>query len=165
MSSESIRRSDDPLSRALDALREAAARGRDPTRHQARELLLALGAALTSGATGEAESAAVALENLVASKAAFRDRWRAAVADELALACAEHVHSVDARFLDHPHYDWEYTTKARERLELRLRAAERLGVPADPSHRARVERADRELAAAAERRAKRGDKPRRDGAR
>jgi len=136
----------DALRAALESLRTSAQKSRAPTRHQARDLLLALGAALRAEDEAEIAAASAAMQSLEASSSSFRDRWRAAIADELTLACTEHVRSVDPRYLEHPHYDWEYTIAARERLELRLRAAAKLGLPATAAQLAQVARADALLA-------------------
>jgi hypothetical protein len=140
------------LEDAVAAVRALAEKRKAPTRHHVRDLLLALGAAIRAGEESEVTRAHAALSVIVP---AFGPRWPAVVADELALACTEHVRSVDPRYLDHPRYDFEYTVAARERLELRLRAAQRLGLPATSEWLARVARADAQLAASMKRRRKR----------
>jgi hypothetical protein len=152
----------DALRAALESLRTSAQKSRAPTRHQARDLLLALGAALRADDEVEIDAASTALRSLEASSSSFRDRWRAAIADEITLACTEHVRSVDPRYLEHPQYDWEYTIAARERLELRLRAAAKLGFPAAAAQLAQVARADALLAGRQERHAGRSSKRDRD---
>jgi hypothetical protein len=142
-----------PLAAALTAVRKSAQRRQPPTRHDARAVLLALGAELAAGRAAEAEAAIVSLHEILRSAAApergdWGERWRAAVADELSMACTEFVRAVDPQYLRHPRYDFEYTIQARERLELRLRAAERMGLPVGEAWRAQVARADEELDAA-----------------
>lgn len=121
---------DDPsraLQAALGELERRLKRRRPPTRFEARAVLLALGALV------EARSPEVALakERLGRLVEPVAEAWREAVAEELSLAIAEHVHGVDPRHLDHPRYDFEYTLAARERLEHRLRAASALDL--DPA--------------------------------
>ena len=147
------------LKMALIELRTSAQQGKAPTRHQARDLLLALGAEIRADESPAVEQAVQSLHLLVSSSSTFGEGWRAAVADEISLACTEHVRSVEPRYLDHPHYDFEYTVAARERLELRLRAAEKLGLAAAPQLLAQVVRADALLAASLERRSKRARGP------
>ena len=146
------------LEAALDELAAIAKRGGEPNRYHARELLVALGNALL-GDTGDALE--VEPEDLTASAPAgdvvpYLERalelgerlgpsWRAAARTELELACAEHVHSVDPRFLSLPNYDWDYTLSARQRLTARLAAAQRLGLDLPETLLARVEEADERL--------------------
>ena len=140
------------LQNALDALRRLAQKGESPTRHQVRDLLLALGAEIRSGDTRAVEGA---IESLHPILPAFGESWRTAVADEISLACTEHVRSVEPRYLDHPRYDFEYTIAARDRLELRLCAAEKLGLAATREWLVQVARADALLTSSLERRSKR----------
>jgi hypothetical protein len=147
------------LEEMLLELRAAAKERKSPTRHEARDLLLALGAAMRAEDTRAIEAAAEALKELEASSSTFRDRWRAAVAEELSLACTEHVRSVEPRYIDHPRYDFEYTISARDRLELRLRAAEKLGHAVAEGWMSQVTRADALLATALARRSKRASDP------
>jgi hypothetical protein len=145
--------SGDALEHALSALRALSIQRKAPTRHHARDLLLALGEAIRSGDEPRVERT---LDDLRSIAPALGARWPAAVADELALACTEHVRSVDPRYLDHPQYDFEYTRSARDKLDLRLRAAERIRLPATAEWMSQVERADALLAEALQRRAARG---------
>jgi hypothetical protein len=142
----------DTLEQAVSALRVLAEKRKAPSRHHVRDLLIALGEALLGGAETEAVQAIHALQSITP---AFGERWNSVLADELALACTEHVRSVDPRYIHNAQYDFEYTIEARERLELRLRAAERLGSPATPHWSAEVRRADALLAEALKRRAQR----------
>jgi hypothetical protein len=142
------------LTEALAELEELAQQGKIPTRHHARDLLLALGAEMRTGNSREIERAVEAVQRLAPASSPFGDRWRAAVAEEMALSCTEHVRSVDPKYIDHPRYDFEYTIEARERLELRLRAAEKLGVPTSEPWLAQVARADALLATRLERRSR-----------
>jgi len=127
-----------------EALREVEALGKDggrADRHHARGLLVPLGELLDADAdvATELERARSAVERLGAS-------WPAALADELSLACAEHVHSVDPRYLSLPNYDWEYTLEARRRLEARIVACRALGFAFPDTLLESVHRADRTLA-------------------
>ena len=132
------------LDRALAQLEALAARGGRPSRYDARELLLALGASPVAGAGVRAR--------IEALPPAFLEVWEAAVRDELSMAGTEHVRSVDPRYLDRPGYDFEYTIEARERLEARLRGAEQLGIRTEESLAAAIRRADELLRAQLERR-------------
>jgi hypothetical protein len=157
------------LDELLAALRKALERHKVPTRHEARPVLLALGAEIVAGRNESVDAAVRALHEIFPSsgpsseaasrkgepddarrgsaQAAWSADWRAAVADELSMACTEFVRSVDPQHLTHPRYDFEYTLQARERLELRLRAAERLGLPLGEAWSSQVERADERLEA------------------
>jgi hypothetical protein len=142
-----------PLADALIAVRKSTQRRQPLTRHDARTVLLALGAELAAGRAAEVDAAIATLHEILPTAAApdsgdWGERWRAAVADELSMACTEFVRAVDPRYLRHARYDFEYTIQARERLELRLRAAQRMGLPVGEAWRAQVARADEELAAA-----------------
>ena len=112
------------------------------TRHLVRPVLLQLGQCLAEGRDAEADEAVSRLGRLSDE---LRESFGAAVADELEMACTEHIRSVDPRYLLRPDYDLAYTVTARDRLEARLRAAERLGLPADPSTLEHVRRADARL--------------------
>lgn len=127
------------LETAIAALEARASASRPPTRHEARAILLALGQALAEGRDAAVEVAAGRLAKLPEP---FHPGWHAAVREELAMAVTEYVRSVDPRYLAHPEYDLAYTLDARRRLELRLRAAERLGLPADRPTAESVARAD-----------------------
>ena len=142
----------DRLQAAISRLEALLKEKRGPTRHDARELLIALGEMLGAGPEAEIEDGVEAVARITSSDSTFAAAWRAAVADELSLACTEHVRSVDPRYLELPRYDFEYTLAARERLEHRLRAAERLGLPATTAWLEQVARADRLLAERLERR-------------
>jgi len=106
----------------LEAL--AAKKGRRPGRWEARELLIPLGRLVL--ARGEAALGA-SLERARKATAAFADAWAAAVDEELALACAEHVQGTDPRYMELPNFDWDYVLSARERLEARVVGARALG--------------------------------------
>lgn len=125
----------DPSSAAeLDAqLSEARAAGQNLHRHHARGILIALGRLLAEDGEETPDSAREdALKRVSAWQEGLdeeaEEAWQRATAEELSLACAEHVQSVDPRFLDHPRYDIEYTRGARQRLEARLVAARELGL-------------------------------------
>jgi len=114
-----------------------------PDRQLVRALLLALGRlALTegeSGARGRARELREAAEG-------HGEAWEQALESELSLAVAEHVHSVDPRYLELPSYDFAYTIAARERLEQRLRACELLDWRVPESLLDQVAAADARLA-------------------
>jgi hypothetical protein len=113
-----------------------------PSRLHARAVLLALGSRIEADRSGAAGD----LERVLASTARFAGAWSAAIQDELALACTEHVRSVDPRYLSLPNYDLGYTLEARERLGLRLTAARALGAPLPARTLREIDRADRLLA-------------------
>ena len=80
-----------------------------------------------------------------------------AIAEELTLACTEHVRSCDPKYLGLPKYDFPYTVAARHRLEARLRAAAELDMPADEALLEQVARADDILEPYLRRAASQGD--------
>lgn len=119
---------------------EALARRKGPlTRHDVRPILLRIGESLPSA---EAEDVDACRARISTLPPAFCATWEAAVRDELAMACTEHIRSVDPRYLDHPAYDFRYTVEARRALEARLRAARITGVDLDEALDAAVRRAD-----------------------
>jgi hypothetical protein len=95
-------------------------------------LILARGEAALGESLGRARRAA----------AACGDAWTAAVDEELALACAEHVQGTDPRYLELPNFDWDYVLSARERLEARAVAARALGRAPGAALWAQVREAD-----------------------
>jgi len=107
----------------LEALRHLRGRRRRPTRYHARAVMIPLGLLIL--AEGEAAVRPL-LRRLAAAVEPERASWEAAVAEELSLACAEHVHGADPRYLGHQSFDLEYLVAARERLEARLVAARAL---------------------------------------
>ncbi len=120
------------LETALSRLEELRRKRRRPERRDAREVLVPLGELLLRGdpaAQPLAERARVLLIGW--------EQGQQAAASELALACAEHVHSVDPRYIGLADYDVDYTLAARERLRARTSAAEALGL-AVPSALARA---------------------------
>ncbi len=125
---------------ALAALERAEAR---PDRHHARALLVPLGRLFGSGGTDAAEPW---LARARRAGAGLGEAWIEAVRAELALACAEYVHAVDARYLELPNYDFAYTFGARERLEARLLAARALALEPPATLLEGVRRADELLA-------------------
>lgn len=137
------------VDRALADLAELApgppGRGRASDRYHARALLVPLGELLVAS---DGEPAAELRERIEGARTLperLGRAWQAAVTLELELACAEHIHSVDPRFLDHPDYDWDYTLEARRKLTARLVAARELGLETPSALLARVEEADRRL--------------------
>jgi len=151
----------------LQAVREAMAtlssftkEGKDPagrggdggglSRYEARDLLLPLGQLILEEDGPEATDLVAEARALVDTLGAA---WILAAGEELALAAAEHVAGVEPRWLDHPGYDFGYTERARERLEQRLVAAENLGLELPSALSEGIERADRLLGEARERRA------------
>ena len=145
------------LGGALTALEELGRQKRPhPTRHDARALLVPLGQLLLAGADVAVDEVR---ERIAAATRTCTDRWTAALTEELQLACAEFVTSVDERYLDMPSYDFDYTSAARERLEARLVACEALGVPIPAGMRTRIADADRIYAPYLERGKGPGDGP------
>ena len=130
------------LELALAAIEALETRRGRPTRHDARAVLLELGRLLGEGDGHEAEKAKRRIAGLPAG---FAEVWTAAVRDELSMAATEYALSLDPRYLDHPKYDWEYTLEARRRLAWRLEAVQFLGIPAEASTLAAIERSDRLL--------------------
>ena len=122
---------------ALTALERAEAR---PDRHHARAVLVPL------GRLAGTEAAEPWLVRARRAGAGLGEGWIEAVRAELALACAEYVHAVDARYLDLPNYDFAYTFGARERLEARLLAARALALEPPATLLEGVRRADELLA-------------------
>jgi len=130
------------LREALDDLAALAGKKGLPNRYHARALLVPLGFLVQE----DADAAGAWIERIRQATAPFDEAWREAVEAELSLACAEHVHAADPRYLDLPNYDFEYTLGARERLEARLQAARVLALEVPPTLERGVERADRLLA-------------------
>lgn len=116
-----------------------AAKGKKPSRFHARAALLVLGMDLLAG---NRDRAASSIERMKAIVAGDPEGWLAAVEEELTLACTEHVRACDPRWLEHPRYDFHYTVAAREKLEARLAAAARIGLPASETLLDQVVRAD-----------------------
>ena len=106
-----------PLPEVLAEVEVWVARGRVPTRHHARGILLGLGEALLENRLGDE---AEAFARVAAWIARAPDAWRDAFVGEIALAATEHVRSADPRWLGNPKYDLAYTVEARHRLEARL---------------------------------------------
>ncbi len=114
-----------------------------PDRQLVRFALLALGqVALEEGMA----SAKPLAKELQAAATPHEERWTDALDSEISLAVAEHVGSVDPRYLDHPTYDFTYTVAARERLEARLRAMEAMSATVDEKLLDQVSAADERLA-------------------
>jgi hypothetical protein len=129
------------LDRALEELEATCAAKRPhPTRHDARAVLVPFGLLLMEGASLGLEDSAERVERATRT---CSDRWRHAVTEEIQLACAEYVTSVDERYLPLPNYDFDYTSRARERLEARLLACDALGYPLPANTRSRIAEADR----------------------
>ncbi len=128
----------DAIDETLKELAELAKKKRQPNRFHARELLTALGTLLLAADDGPEPPEA---ERVRAAVAPF-EGWEKAVAEEMSLACTEHVQGVDPRFLKHPRFDFDYLVAARERLEARLRAVEALGLSVPEDLLNRVAEAD-----------------------
>ncbi len=116
---------DAPIEASLRAVEQRLRKKQPPTRFEARPLLVAIGLAHLEE---RAQDAAPALAKLRAWIEADPAGWGRAIADEVAAATAEHVHSADPRWLAHEKYDFPYVVEARHRLEARLVAAEQLGI-------------------------------------
>jgi hypothetical protein len=121
----------------LADLKQRAAKRGQPNRFHARELLTALGELVL------AENETIPEVEQVRAAVAPFDNWEKAVAEEMSLACTEHVQGVDPRFLDHPRFDFDYLVAARERLEARFAALEVLGLQTSEDLLNRVAEADR----------------------
>lgn len=118
-------------------LKQRLAKKAQPNRFHARELLTALGTLIIEEGAEIPE-----IERVRAAVAPF-ENWEHAVAEEMSLACTEHVQGVDPRFLDLPNFDFDYLVAARERLEARLAAVEALGLQISEDLLNRVAEADR----------------------
>lgn len=114
-----------------------------PDRQLVRFALLALGQVVLDEGMAEAKPLAKELKEAATP---HEDRWTEALDSEMSLAVAEHVASVDPRYLDHPSYDFAYTVAARERLEARLRALEAMNETVDEKLLDQVSQADERLA-------------------
>ncbi len=125
---------------ALLALKTLA-RGKNarPSRKDARALLVPMGTLLPSWSS---DALAAALERIREVTKGFPEAWRAAISEELELACTEYVTSVDERYLGMKDYDFAYTSGARERLEARLRACAAMGHPLPEGMLRRIAGAD-----------------------
>ncbi len=110
-----------------------------PSRLHARDILIPLG---TLAALGEPFGQEELVQRLTKLTAPFEDRWQRAVAEELQLACAEYVTSVDEHYMKLANYDFDYTSSARERLAARLLACDILSCELPPGLSDQIERAD-----------------------
>ncbi len=133
------------LEQALKHVQSVLESGRTLHRQDVRPLLIAFGGELhlINGAEPP-ETWVQRIQGLLGSEEK-RENWNQAVESELALACAEHIHAVDPRYLELPNYDFAYTLQARERLADRLRAARALGIEPSEALLEQVEAADRRL--------------------
>ena len=132
------------LENAVTDLEELAKKNTPrPSRFHARDVLLALGNLAGADDEFQVEELAERLSKLTQP---FLERWQRAVDEELQLACAEFVTSVDEKFLRLENYDFDYTTSARKRLEARLVACELLGYEIPSTLTDQVERADQTYA-------------------
>ena len=121
------------------ALERATAAKKTIVRQDLREVLVSIGRLILD----EQEAAAAPeLTRLAAVRDQGGERFAQALREELAMAVTEHVRSCDPRYLDNPKYELVYPIEARERLEARLEAAERLGLPAEDALLEAVSRAD-----------------------
>jgi hypothetical protein len=122
---------------------ETSRAARSPTRYDARDVLVPLGTLLR---TGDSEGIAESVERVRRAGATLGKAWNDAVRGELELACAEHIHAVDPRYLDLANYDFDYTLRARARLEARIVAATELGLELPAALLEGVSAADARLA-------------------
>jgi len=134
---------DASLSQVLAEIDVWVGRGKAPTRHHARGVLIGLGDALLEN---RADLEAEAFARVAVWIERKPDAWREAFAGEIALAATEHVRSADPRWLGNPKYDLAYTVEARHRLEARLACAEHLGIEVAEDLLEAVARADAVLA-------------------
>ena len=125
-----------------------------PDRQLVRFALLAIGQVALEEGMASAKPLATELQQAAAP---HEERWTEALDSEMSLAVAEHVGSVDPRYLDHPSYDFAYTVAARERLEARLRAMEAMNATVDEKLLDQVSAADERLAPYLEARESSGD--------
>ena len=125
------------IEECLGELKQLAKKKAQPNRFHARALLMALGSLLLKEGDEVPESAQV----LEAVKPF--DGWEKAVAEEMSLACTEHVQGVDPRFLSLPNFDFDYLVVARQRLEERFTALDALGLNPPEQLLDRVAEADR----------------------
>jgi hypothetical protein len=139
MSSEALM----DLEEAVAAFETLVRRRQSPSRYDARRLLIALGSVLEQG---EDSLPGLLLKRLQAVCERASDAWELAVAQEMELACAEHVAGTDPRYLDHPRFDFTYLLEARRRLELRFLGLRRLGLEMEHPWLERVAEADALLA-------------------
>ena len=124
---------------AIAAL-EALALGRKPlTRHDVRPVLIGIGTSLVDAQAADIDASR---KRFLALSPDFREAWDAAVRDELAMACTEHIRSVDPHYIVHPRYDFAYTLEARRVLDARLRGAELTGTGLAEALRSGIRRAD-----------------------
>ena len=127
----------------LEELAQTPAKDRRAAdRYDVRGILVGLGDLILEHGLGSTDQALMRVKELGAKLGA---EWTTACHSELALACAEHIHGVDARFLNHPNYDFKYTIRGRELLEARLISARELEIPIDPSLLHGVSAADERL--------------------
>ena len=112
---------------------------RKPSRFDVRALFIPLGALVLEG---DITGLAPTIERLGGFVRPDDEDWQRAVDEELTLAAEEYCLSVDAKYLDLPNYDFDYTARSRETLECRLRAAELLGFGAPEAIQGRIATAD-----------------------
>jgi hypothetical protein len=124
---------------AIAALEALAALKGPLTRHDVRPVLVGIGSSLAEASAADIQASRM---RFLALTQGFRQAWEVAVRDELAMACTEHIRSVDPRYLDHPAYDLAYTVEARRVLKARLKGAEVTGVVLDDALSAGIRRAD-----------------------
>ena len=127
------------LTHALAENEELVAKKRKPSRFDVRALFVPLGALILEG---DIVGLSPTLEHLATFISPDDEDWQKAVAEELGLAAEEYSLSVDPKYLSLPNYDFDYTERAREMLECRLRAAEHLGFGLPEGLQGRIQRAD-----------------------
>ncbi|MFT5050689.1 MAG: hypothetical protein ACI8QZ_002091 [Chlamydiales bacterium] len=114
-----------------------------------RRMLLLLGELLETDPGGADDLSTELGEDLATMRKCITQlgsRWDSTLVGEMQLACTEHIQGVDARYMSHPRFDFEYVVEARQRLEMRLSALEALGQPVDEELMQRVAQADQRLA-------------------
>ena len=124
---------------AMAALEALAVRKGPLTRHDVRPVLIGIGSSIIEAPAADIEASR---KRFLALAQGFRQAWDVAVRDELAMACTEHIRSVDPRYLEHPAYDLAYTLEARRVLKARLKGAEVTGITLDGVLSAGIHRAD-----------------------
>jgi len=113
---------------AIAALEKSFVKRKNVDHHLVRAILVPLGSLIEAGEDVDAE-----LERLGGLIEPRKQLWEQALQFELKLAVSEHVLSVDLRYLTRHNYDFDYTLRARERLQARLTAADALDTPVPAS--------------------------------
>lgn len=133
---------DEALAQLEELAKTDAKKRRAADRLDVRAILIGLGDLILQHGP---EEASTGLDRARELALRLGPEWEAACHSEVALACSEHINGVDARYLNHPKYDFKYTIRGRELLEARLIAARELKIPIEPSLIHGVDAADERL--------------------